>query len=580
MPPNENEDIEIILKDESLRNSYRKQIIHSLNIVEDYKDPEEREKKVLDCLIKLELWLLNIFKIQEHTHFPLELEERVVGRWTGDINMKIEDIINHASPREKRLEKEKKVETGSLEYYTEENIRHDLQAFVDQIDRVDNIAELTIRGIQIIRITCADGKTMVGQSYLRRAAFAHGMGESIYRASSASMNEALKILKNKLGIRKTTEIEYYTEKNIRHDLQAFVDEIDGINNIAELTVAKMEPIQITCANGERRKGLTYLARACVAHWKANKITEATNRAVMTEMLKILKNNLGIQIFEPTEMNKEYYTEENIRHDLEAFVCQIDGVNDIDALTVDKMIYIQITCANGEKMRGQRYLKRFAVINGIAMTPSEVSYAQMTKVLKILQRKLGGEYQTNDLEYYTEENIRYDLQAFVNQIDGVDNIAELTISGILKKEITCANGERRKGRTYLARAIIVHGIGKKNTTRTFPEMNKILKRFKATLGIQIVEPTEMNKEYYTEENIRHDLQAFVDQIEGIDSSAELTVAKMKSIQITCANGEKMRGEAYLKRFTVINGIARISKEVSYAQMTKVLKILQRKLGENI
>ena len=204
--------------------------------------------------------------------------------------------------------------------------------------------------------------------------------EPVQNENPASNNEVKKEYKE----RQTRE--YYSPENVLHDIEAFA-EAAGLKHPTQLSTRNIQSKGrpgITCNNGEPEvRGITYLYHAARALDYAKGYKEAKSMKATT--LKKLKEIAGFEVKkEYTErQTREYYTKENVLHDLEAFT-KTAGFNHPMQLSTSNILSVPITCSNGEpEVKGQTYLINAVRAFGYAKNPREASSMKL-KMLKELK----------------------------------------------------------------------------------------------------------------------------------------------------------------------------------------------------
>ena len=143
------------------------------------------------------------------------------------------------------------------------------------------------------------------------------------------------------------------------------------------------------------------------------------------------------------------------------------------------------------------------------------------------QKMTSEY------FHNPDYIKMDLQAFATKAGVL--VKDLNTNNLIKNEVTCSNGELVKGFTYLRRA----------KTADFGETySEALTNLKKLIEIETEKYIEMNIEYFTEKNVRNDLQAFADKADV--SIKDLHTGNLTKNEVICSNGELVKGQTYLKR----------------------------------
>ncbi len=452
------------------------------------------------------------------------------------------------------------------EYFeNSENVSADLEAFATQLVEDKTPLDLRTQNISKLEITCINREIVKGPTYLNRAGVALGLAKNQKEAQSKHAELLLTLLR--IGEFEIMDREYFTKKNVRADMEAFAKQLGDKRTPKDLYPASILKLEITYANKEKFQGQTYLCRTGVALGLAKNQKEAQSKQA-----EIFKTLLKIGGFE--KMDKEYFTPENIRTDLEAFTKQLgDKKKPID-LRKTRIAKLKITCTNGERIKGLTYLHRAGVALGLAKDIKE-AYPKFVKILSALL-KIGG-FEIMDREYFTQKNVRADLEALAQQFGKNKSPIDLTAYNIIKKRITCTNGEKTQGETYINRAGIALGMAK-SVRETSKIRATILKTLLKIGGFEITEYSPMDKKYFTQENVRADLEAFAQQLGNGKTPLNLSTSKnnIPKLKIKCANEEKVQGPTYLNRAGVALKLAKNTRE-AISKHAEILKILKKIAG---
>jgi len=279
--------------------------------------------------------------------------------------------------------------------------------------------------------------------------------------------------------------EYYHNLSfVKADLEAFTEELSekkGKNMaILDLNTGNIEFLEITCSNGEKVKGRTYLVNAAVSLRLADNSTEGKTKK--RKALKSLVQIAGFKIKEYAPRDAEYYRNpEFVKTDLETFTEELSKQRD-EAITVldlnpGNIRSLEIVCSNGEKVKGRTYLINAGIALDLAKTTREAG--NKTKDILSKLRQIAGfktkEYAPRDAEYYRNpEFVKTDLEAFAEELskqkDEVITVSELTPYAISTIEIIACNQERVRGQTYLLNTCITLSLAR--TTREATSKQKI------------------------------------------------------------------------------------------------------------
>ncbi|MFA6917648.1 MAG: hypothetical protein WC285_02300 [Candidatus Gracilibacteria bacterium] len=280
----------------------------------------------------------------------------------------------------------------------------------------------------------------------------------------------------KKGIKKMDEAYFRNPENVRNDLQAFVDDLVRKNHkivkrIEDLSTFSLAKAVATCANGEEKKGETYIMTAGVQLKMAKGTVEA--RKMQGAILDALKKIIGIEVVKFPPMDEAYFNnKENVEHDLKAYVAELqkkpeykDRVLTIADLNTLNFFGLPVVCRNGESVSGHTYIQRAGIGLKMAKTATQAD-KNLGEILIALKRKAGIEVVTfskMDKQYFNDsKNVKKDLEAFVSALQiagvkGIQTIKNLSTYNLRPAEIVAANGEEINGQIYLRRACIAFGF---------------------------------------------------------------------------------------------------------------------------
>jgi hypothetical protein len=270
-----------------------------------------------------------------------------------------------------------------------------------------------------------------------------------------------------------------------------------------------------------------------------------------------------------KMDREYFSEENVRQDLDAY-CAKAGLTDVSELsTSDKFTGLEVVCSNGETVMFQTYLSRASVV----LSDKKLTLAQALDTLKKIyglkievREVTKEEYPKMDREYFSEENVRRDLEAYCGKA-GLNDVSELSKSDkFTGLEVVCSNGEPVKFNAYLSRASVVLSDKKLTLAQALDALKKI---YGLKIDVREVKKEEypmMDREYFSEENVRRDLEAYCGKA-GLNDVSELRKSdKFTGLEVVCSNGEPVKFNAYLSRASVVLS----DKKLTLAQSLDALK----------
>lgn len=147
-------------------------------------------------------------------------------------------------------------------------VKSDLLKFVIAIG-VDSPFELTTGGDSLwgTRIKCTNGEYLNGETYLLRAAKAHGYEKKGVR--NYHYGKALSMLMTVAGYRVRDKSYYLDSRAVMADFQAFLEAYNVLHpgeefaNVNQLTANNMSGLSIVCQNGENASGFNYLRKVCI-----------------------------------------------------------------------------------------------------------------------------------------------------------------------------------------------------------------------------------------------------------------------------------------------------------------------------
>jgi hypothetical protein len=308
------------------------------------------------------------------------------------------------------------------------------------------------------------------------------------------LSNAILMAVEKKGIKKMDEPYFRNAENVRKDFQAFVDDLISKNHkivkkIEDLSTFSLAKAVAVCANGEERKGETYLIQAGVQLKMATNTNDA--RTKQGAIFEALKKIIGIEVVKFPKMDEKYFENvENVQYDLRAYVEELQKdpkyngrVLTIDDLNILNLYKLTVKCKNGETVSGHAYLQRAGIGLKMAEKASQ-SDGKLGDILIALKRKAGIEvisFPKMDEKYFGDsKNVRKDLDAFVavlqakgrNDIKTFRDLTTYTVRGV---EIIAANGELVKGQNYMARASAALGLNKAGGRRPRVQPGAALKQ---------------------------------------------------------------------------------------------------------
>lgn len=188
-----------------------------------------------------------------------------------------------------------------------------------------------------------------------------------------------------------------------------------------------------------------------------------------------------------------------------------------------------------------------------------------RIAEILQKKPCKPETTQSLQesnYYTRENVLYDLRAFAIKA-GIDCIADMKMDNIKSTEITCRNGKTLKGQAYCANAALALGFSE--TYREASSFDRVvLVKLFMIAGIKAIG----NSDYYDLNNVRHDLYAFAHQLGPGKTPLDLDTSNMKGLKITCSSGQTISHDGYLLRAARALGIEESEQKKTLVELLRI------------
>ena len=468
--------------------------------------------------------------------------------------------------------KERKVALDKEYFQDPKKVRTDLVSYLNELRKTEMNESLTLGDLSThsfieLYITCTNGEKVRGYTYVMRAGNALGFGEK----KSIKFKQTLDYLKNLIGM--DTEIKYppmdnkYFENkyNIKRDLLGYfielrriTDKKDSVKILLDLSSGNMHDIHSVCTNGEVVRGKVYLSRAAVA-------LGLKKDAQKTALYEIFKR-IGLPVPEyrkrlgslETELEKEYFDNPiKVKGMLELILEEIkrDGehrITSIDELSMGNTSNIHINLAEKPRLTAKNYIAKAAIHFGL-VNNGEDPLSKGAEALKLLKIKSGidvKEYAKMDAAYFAkEENIKTDLKAFIAAIQKkgkkISKPEDLLPNHFKTVEAVCNNKETVKGKTYLLRAAVALEIVEKYEDASgfnTDSLNGLLNRIK----VEKKEYPEMNRKYFENiENLKQDLYSYLSATEETNPD-NLKAKKMRSVEVVCANGEKVKGNTYLIR----------------------------------
>ncbi len=349
------------------------------------------------------------------------------------------------------------------EYFTKANVKKDLDAYCKEA-KLAEISKLNTN-FKKLNALCVNGEVVRYITYLSRASNALSGGK--YTIGQA-LDELKRIYGLRIEVRQKGVIQmdkkYFTKENVKYDLDAYCKEM-GVSDVSKLH-ANLQKLKAVCINGEIVRFKTYLMRASRNLGNG----ELTPRQALDVLKRIYGLEIKVKQKVHLKMDKVYFTEENVKRDLEAY-CRVARVSDVSKLTTN-FLKIEALCGNGEILKFMTYLDRVSRY----LNDGKLTYRQALDVLKRIygfKIEEEKEYPKMDRAYFTEENVKKDLMAYCKAA-GLSDVSKLSINHKLSGiESVCCKGEIVKLQTYLLRASKALSDGKFTVGQALDELKKMI-----------------------------------------------------------------------------------------------------------
>ena len=186
------------------------------------------------------------------------------------------------------------------------------------------------------------------------------------------------------------------------------------------------------------------------------------------------------------------------------------------------------------------------------------------------------------EYFLDPvKVLADLNFFASQLPQIPehtNVpADLNVSHF-SLSITCCNGDAVNWRAYLCRAALDLGIAE-NSGEAISKLAETVKILLKIAGVEV-----RNSSYFKDRDIvLYDMEAFAAQLARYSKQprvpADLSTQNIRPLQITCHNGERFRGAAYLHAASIAVGLADKAAEAASIR-SETLRLLLKTAGIEI
>jgi len=266
--------------------------------------------------------------------------------------------------------------------------------------------------------------------------------------AGADMGQVLRTLKKKAGYEQLDADYFRKSACVKADLLAFASQLDGVT-VPELSNGAIGQLEIVCQNGVSVRGKAYLRQGAVALGYATEYYQAVRMG--PEVLDFLIKLAGFSVLDENYFKNSAY----LRQDLEAMAQALgENISVLDLSANRTLLYLKITCCNGQVISVETYLHSAAKAMGLAEDVKQASGMKGT-VLKVLIREAG--FRPLDEDYFSDpEAVDEDLKAFKAALGdhktyNPTNLAALTIA--------CSNSQVMKGGSYFVRAAKAFGLAR-------------------------------------------------------------------------------------------------------------------------
>jgi hypothetical protein len=469
-------------------------------------------------------------------------------------------------------------------YYTPENVKADLEIYAKSLGENKTPEDLNTKNIKNIRVVCKNGESLKGRNYLYRAGVLLGLSKNSRDAQnkfSIILIFLLKMAGFEIKEYSKMDVSYFTPENVKSDLEAYANALGTNVTSADFYSTALKDEEIVCCNGETVNGSKYLYRAGSV-LKIVKSSELQNKKYST-ILNYLLRMAGFDVEEYKEAvpkNKEYFTVEHIKADMEAFARTLGEGKTPSDISYNNIRKKEIICCDNTAVKGPTYVVQAGRALGYGENTSSVK-KKINEILIKLIELAGYEkkvYSPMNIEYFSKENVKADLEAFAQKI-GKDAIpTDLNTNNIRDEEAVCSNGESVFWFTYISRAGVLFDIWK-NKHGLRKNRIRIIKKLLNIAGYNVEEYIDyqpMEADYYTKENVRADLEAFAKLLEPGKTVFNITTMNISGKQIICRNGQPMKGQKYINYAGVKLGFGKNQVE-AHKRFAEVLKKLKQIAG---
>ncbi len=299
-------------------------------------------------------------------------------------------------------------------------------------------------------------------------------------------SQVLELLLKDAGIKKR-ELDYYSDPEIvKKDLESFAAKLACV--VDDLQYKNLADIEITSTNNEHIKGVSYFGdagRLFVQHGR-----ESDDRK---EILNDFKSFLGFEVIDESLFPQNYFDDPvNIFADFLAYTQAIKLDSPAD-LTTKNMRLIRVKCRNGKDIQGGSYLGHAGVALGLGKRAEDANHRRVLDTLKtrifIPVLKFREDTPINEksdclvdrsASYYLDpDNCRHDLNEFAKLANRP--AGALKFGNIENLVITCKDGKRARGQSYLRTGAVTVGLAK-NTQEAATYTVRFLEQLKKIAGL--------------------------------------------------------------------------------------------------
>ena len=356
---------------------------------------------------------------------------------------------------------------------------------------------------------CYNGESLKIWVYLGR------IGRVFNLSSIKKQKEKFKELAG-IEIKKYAKIDKaYLIKNAKADYEACLK--------ANGAVYTKKNCKFLCKNGETLKVWIYL----------NRIKKAFNIALHSDQVEKFKELAGIEVKKYAEMNEAYFIK-NAKADY-AKCLEVNG----KVTSESKESFL---CANGEKYKMKRYLRRIGTVFKLTSVKDELEKLRELAGIEIKK------YAKMD-EAYLIKNAKADYEACL-KLNG-----KVTSSG--KMDLICANGEKIKIKVYLRRIKKIFGLS---------TLREQVEKFKELAGIEVKTYAEMDEAYFIK-NAKADYNKCLEENGRVTSVVKL--------RFLCANGERALISLYLKRIGIVFKLSSLTDQTEKFKVLAGVEIVKYK-----